>query len=169
MIDSRIAAGVLAVALLMPGVDALAWGPGGPGHGPGGMGPGMGPGAQLEKHLEELGLAPDKLEAVHAILAESRAAREQDRERMKAAFEEMRGLLDQDTPDEAAVMAQAEVLGQLRTEAHKAMLHTLLAVRAELTPEQRAQLREKMRADMADRPWWHRRHGGGGSGEPDER
>jgi Spy/CpxP family protein refolding chaperone len=84
---------------------------------------------------------------------------------MKAAFEQMRTLLDQDTPDEAAVMQQAELLGQLRTEAHKAMLHTLLAVRAELTPEQRAQLREKMRADMAQRPWWHRRHGGG---EPDD-
>src|SRR5262245_17727855 len=110
MTHSRIASGVLAAVLLMPGI-ALAWGPGG-GHGPGGRGPG----AQLEKHLEELGLAPDKLEAVHTILADAKAAREQDRERMKTAFEQMRALLDQDTPDEAAVMQQAELLGQLRTE-----------------------------------------------------
>ena len=60
------------------------------------------------------------------------------------------------------------MLGELRTEGHKAMLHALLAVRAELTPEQRAQLREKMRPTgpsgrggtgaMADRmnPEWSR-------------
>lgn len=164
MIHSRIASGLLSVALLVPGIDALAWGPDGPPDGPGGHGQGMGPGGQLEKHLEELGLEPEKLEAVRAILAESKAAREQHREQMKSAFEEMHAMLEQDAPDEAAVMRQAEVLGELRTEAHKAMLHTLLAVRAELTPEQRVQLREKMRADMSRRPWWHRRHGG----KPDE-
>jgi Spy/CpxP family protein refolding chaperone len=60
-------------------------------------------------------------------------------------------------------MRQVEQIGELRTEGHKAMLHTLLAVRAELTPEQRAQLREKMREDMARR--W-KRHGEGAPDAP---
>jgi Spy/CpxP family protein refolding chaperone len=143
-------------------MNALAWGPGG------GHGPGRGPGALLEKHLEELDLEPAKLEAVRAILAQGKAEREQQREEMRSAFQEMHALLEQDAPDESAVMAQAERIGALQTEAHKAMLHTLLAVRAELTPEQRAQLREKMRAERAERPWWRRHRGGEPQGGEDE-
>ena len=80
---------------------------------------------------------------------------------MRAAFEDMHTLLDQETPDQAAVLAQADKIGQLSTEAHKEMLKTLLAVRAELTPDQRAKLKAEMMKHSAGR-WrapqrrWHR-------------
>lgn len=135
------------------------------GFGPPGPAPGMDPERRLEKHLEELGLEPGQLGAVRALLDESRRAQEEQRERVRAAFEQMHALLDQDMPDESAVMNQAEVLGELHLAGHKAMLHTLLAVRAQLTPEQRAALRERMRED-----WTHvgRRHGPP-AGVPDPR
>jgi Spy/CpxP family protein refolding chaperone len=48
--------------------------------------------------------------------------------------------LEQEDPDEAAVMEQAEAIGALRTESRKQGLRTLLDVRALLTPEQRDDL-----------------------------
>jgi Spy/CpxP family protein refolding chaperone len=66
-------------------------------------------------------------------------------EKLRAAREELRKLLDQDAPDEIAVLAEADRMGAIRTEMQRAMLRTLLAVRAELTAEQRKQLGEKMR------------------------
>ena len=112
--------------------------------------------ARLEKHLEALGLEPAQNEKVRAILDASKQAREAQHEQMRAAHEEMRALLDQETPDEVAVMAQADRMGALKTEGHKAMLRTLLAVRAELTPEQRAALKEKMKSE---RGRWLKRRG----------
>lgn len=135
-----------AIALLGLAPAALAFGPGGPP-------PGMNPERRLEKHLEELGLSSGQHDAVQAILEQARSARAERFERMRAEFEQMQTLLEQDLPDEAAVMLQAERLGELHTEGHKAMLHTLLAVRAQLDPEQRARLRERMREDRA-----HGRH-----------
>jgi Spy/CpxP family protein refolding chaperone len=120
--------------------------------------------ARLEKHLDELGLEPAQKEKVRTILDASKQAREARREQMRAAFQQMRALLDQDAPDEAAVMAQADKIGALHTERHKAMLHTLLAVRAELTPEQRAALKEKMGSERARR--WKRDRG---ENPPDDR
>jgi Spy/CpxP family protein refolding chaperone len=107
------------------------------------------PGARLERNLEELGLEPGKLDALRALIADSRREGEAQRERMRGARQEMHALLDSDAPDEAAVMEQVERIGELRTEAHKSLVRTLLAVRAQLTPEQREQLRAKMREDLA--------------------
>jgi Spy/CpxP family protein refolding chaperone len=119
--------------------------------------------ARLEKSLEEIGLDATQKEKVRAILDASKQAREAHWQKLRAAHEEMRALLDQETPDETAVMAQADRMGALKTEGHKAMLRTLLAVRAELTPEQRAQLKEKLRER---RERFRKRHGHGS--EPSE-
>jgi Spy/CpxP family protein refolding chaperone len=141
----------------------------GPGGGPGGMGgPGGGPGMQgrLEQELGKLGLSDAQNQKVQAILAGAKPQREEMRGQMRQAFQDMRALLDQDAPDQAAVLAQADRIGQIQTQAHKDMLTTLLAVRAELTPAQRTQLRESMREHMQGR--WHRWHHGGmrGQGAP---
>ena len=129
----------------------------GPGHGPGG------PGARLEKHLKTLGLDPTQQEKVQAILDAAKPQREQIRSQMRAAFEDMHKLLDQETPDQAAVLAQADKIGQISTEAHKEMLKTLLAVRAELTPDQRAKLKAEMMKHGGGR-WRHHRGGEQGAG-----
>jgi Spy/CpxP family protein refolding chaperone len=138
----RIAAALLAVplaasiALAEPPHDRP---PGGP--------PWTPPDERLEAHLRELGLDSAQFEKVHAILSEAKRTREQSDGRMRKAFDEMRALLEQDKPDEAAVMQQADRIGSLLTEGRKAMLRALLAVRADLTPEQRQKLNEMMRRD----------------------
>jgi Spy/CpxP family protein refolding chaperone len=116
--------------------------------------PGPPPDVRLENHLEKLGLTSAQMEKVRVILDGAKQKRQQNRAQLRAAFDQMHSLLEQDTPDEAAIMQQADKIGQLQTEGHKAMLHTLLQVRAELTPEQRHKLQE-----MKDRegPHWHRR------------
>ena len=145
-------AAMVATVLCLSASAAVGWD-----RGPGPEG--FGPGARLEQNLEELGLEPAKLEELRAIVADSRRAGEEHRERMRSTLAEMHALLEADAPDEAAVMAQVEQIGELRTEAHKAMLRTLLAVRAELTPEQRDQLREKMREERSRMPRWRRHRG----------
>ena len=135
----------------------------GPGHGPGG-----GPGARLEKHLKTLGLDPSQQEKVQAILDAAKPQREQFRAKMREQFNKMRELLDQDAPDQAAVLAQADVLGQLKTEMLRERLKILLAVRAELTPDQRAKLKAEMMKSGFGR--WRHHHGGeeGAGGAPPE-
>jgi Spy/CpxP family protein refolding chaperone len=123
--------------------------------------------ARLEKDLAELGLTPAQDEKVRAILEQAKAARKARREAMRPEFERMHALLESDSPDEAAVMAQADKIGALKNEQHKAMLHTLLAIRAELTPEQRAKLKEKMRERGRGR-WFRRDKGGPPDAPPDE-
>ena len=135
----------------------------GPGHGPGG-----GPGHRLEQKLKTLGLDATQQEKVQAILDAAKPQREQIRAQIREAFDSMHTLLDQETPDQAAVLAQADKIGQLTTAAHKEMLKTLLAVRAELTPEQRAKLKAEM-GKHGPGHWRHHRGGpdaGGTSPEP---
>jgi hypothetical protein len=52
----------------------------------------------------------------------------------------MRDLLSQDTPDQSAVMQQADAIGQAETKLHKHRLGALLEIRGLLTEEQRAEL-----------------------------
>lgn len=118
---------------------------------------GGGPG-RLERQLEKLGLSDAQKQKVQAILDAAKPKREEIRGQMRAAFQDMKALLDQDAPSQSAVLAQADKIGAIQTEAHKTMLTTLLAVRQELTPEQRAQLRDNM---QKQRGRWHGRHHGG--------
>jgi len=113
--------------------------------------PGAPPDARLEQQLRELGLDASQLEKTQAILADAKRTREAIDGRLQQAFEQMRTLLEAETPDEAAVMSQADRIGAIRTEGRKAMLHALLAVRADLTPAQRQKLNEMMRRDGP--PW----------------
>jgi Spy/CpxP family protein refolding chaperone len=120
------------------------------------------PDVRLEKNLEALGIEPTQMEKIRGILAASKQKREQMHTQLRAAFDEMHALLEQDPPDEAAIMQQADKIGQIQTEGHKAMLHVLLQVRAELTPEQRQKLKDSMRGDGPP-PWRGR-----GGGPPDD-
>jgi len=103
-------------------------------HGPGS------PRAQLEQYLKQLDLKPEQEEKVQAILDGSKTGREELRTQVQQAFKELRGMLDQASPDEQAIFRQADKIGELKTQQQKAMLRTLLKVRAELTPEQRLRL-----------------------------
>jgi len=125
-------------------------------------GPGGEPGERFQKMIANLGLDPTQQEKVQAIFDNAKPQREALRGQMREAFQQMRALLDQDNPDQGAVLAQADKLGQLSTEMHKERLTTLLAVRAELRPDQRAKLKAEMMKHGPGR--WRHHHGMGGPG-----
>ena len=151
---------LLALASFALSTAALADPSGG---GPGG--PGGDPGARFQKMISNLGLDATQQEKVQAIFDNAKPQRDALRAQMREAFQQMRTLLDQDAPDQNAVLAQADRLGQLTTEMHKQRLTTLLAVRAELRPDQRAKLKaEMMNHGPGGGGRWHRHRGMGGPG-----
>ena len=107
---------------------------------------------RLEENIDGLDLDDKTRTALHATIDTARAAQDDIRSQLQKAHSDLRALLGQDTPDEAAVLAQSEVIGTLETEHRKQTLHTLLAVRALLTPAQRASLREAIRPHGTSKP-----------------
>lgn len=102
---------------------------------------GGGPSAHMiEEHAEELGLSDDQLAAIRAVADKSRQDGDALRLQLEAEEMGMRGLLEADPPDRAAIMAQAERIGALKTERQKLHLGSMLDVRAQLTKEQRERL-----------------------------
>ncbi len=123
----------LAISLLTT-VEAQPFGP--PLHG----------GEPIERLVETLGLDDATLTKVYKIIDDARASKRALRQKLHEAHQHMRTLLEQETPDEAAVMAQASTIGTLRTDMDKHRLQTMLQVRALLTPAQRTKLLEAMRS-----------------------
>jgi len=101
--------------------------------------------ARLEEKIDALNLDEATRTAIHEAIDNGRDAQEEVRSQLQQARQNLHAMLRQDKPDEAQVLAQAEVVGGLETEQRKQALHTWLTVRALLTPEQRASLREAMR------------------------
>lgn len=124
------ATAALAVAIGL-GAAASAWAKGPGGH--------HGHGARLERAIEGLELEPAKRAELFGVIDAARPAERELRDRMRAAHEEMRALLDGNAAEEA-VLAKADELGELQTEHRKHELRTLLQVRARLSAEQQAQL-----------------------------
>ena len=79
------------------------------------------------------------------MLEASGDEREALREQVHAAHQQMRALLEQEEPDVDAVLAQADVVGELHGALRKLKLRTMLGVRSLLTPEQREELHEGRR------------------------
>ena len=100
---------------------------------------------RLEEKIDALNLDDATRTAIHKAIDEGRVAQDDMRSQLRKAHQDLRAMLQQDNPTEAQVLAQAEVIGGLETEQRKQALHTLLTIRALLTPEQRASLREAMR------------------------
>ncbi len=126
----RAAAVGLALGALGAGGIALA-----DGRGPGGGGCGMWGFGRLERKLDAAPLDDGMRTAADALLDKARAEREAQREVIHAAHEQMRALLEQDPPSLDAVLAQADAIGALETEARKADLTTMMQLRALLGPE----------------------------------
>ena len=115
----------------------------------GGPRPGGGPDRFTTEHAAQLGLDDPTREAIDQIVDESRKRARELRGELRGLHQDLHELLSQETPDEAAVMQQAEAIGQAETELHKHRLETLIRIRALLTDEQRAELigiREETRA-----------------------
>ena len=101
---------------------------------------------RLEEKIDALNLDDATRTAMHEAIDKGRGAQDNIRSQLQQSRQDLRAMLRQDKPDEAQVLAQAEVVGGLETEQRKQALHTWLTVRALLTPEQRASLREAMRS-----------------------
>jgi Spy/CpxP family protein refolding chaperone len=85
---------------------------------------------------EKLGLSEQQATEIRALLDTQRAAARTTGQEMRTARKQLRGLLDQQTPDAAAVQAAASQIKMLQAAMFDAHLQTQLAVRAKLTPAQ---------------------------------
>ena len=135
----------LAIALVSPGVGLAQ-------REAGRFPPGRPEARLIERNAEELGLDEETVEAVKKLADESRAEEEKALEVTRKAWTRMRELLDQELPDEAALLEQAAAISRASGEAHKRRLLTTLRVRALLTPEQRAKFMELRKTARPPRP-----------------
>ena len=149
-----------AIALLVAGVALAVPVQAKSGRGHHGWG---GPDGWIEQHAEELGIDGATLEEIHQIVAASREEADAVYAEHDQARKVMHELLDQDAPDSAAVMKQAEVIGESDVRKHKHRLATMLKIRAKLTSEQRSELRA-MKDEMHE---WHGKHHRGGHRDED--
>jgi len=132
-----------------------------PGPGPYGYGY---PTSFIERHAKRLELSEETVKALRGEVEKSRRENERLRKEVEAAQLGLRRLLEQDLPDEKAVMAQADKLTALVGEQRKNQLRSAIKVRSMLTPKQRAEL-EKIRKEQVA----PRRAGAGGPPPPGKR
>lgn len=96
----------------------------------------------VERNAEKLELDEEAIAAVQKLVAEGTAREEKLGEQLKEERLKMRDLLDQELPDEAALLKQAGVVNGVLAEAQKHQLQTTVRLRALLTPEQRKEFME---------------------------
>mgnify|MGYP006385307131 FL=1 len=104
-------------------------------HGRGGMLGG------IERGVDQLELTPENRKAADAIFDEARTELRTLREQRRAAHEQMKTLLDEQSPSLEAVLAQADAISALGTQAKKTELEAMVKVRQLLTTEQWKELR----------------------------
>ena len=92
--------------------------------------------ARFEDRLGQLELDDATRESLRTILDQAKEDRRAMKDEFRAAREKMDELLSRPDVSESELMAQVEADQTLHTEAHKAKLRTLLAIRGLLTPEQ---------------------------------
>ncbi len=133
----------IALALLLLPAAAFAQGPpdcdrGGRGH----HGPPGGPVKMFEHHAEEIGLDDADLMRIKAIFDASKDEMMTLKESLHDSRAKLRSMMDADTPDEQAIMAQIDTITAISGDLHRLRVKTMLDIRATLTPDQR----EKMKA-----------------------
>jgi Spy/CpxP family protein refolding chaperone len=94
----------------------------------------------MERHAAELGLDDATRASIKEIAARARAVEQPLDARLQGLHEEMRKLLDADSPKLDDVMQWADRIGAAETELRKQRLRTMLEVRTLLSPEQRQKL-----------------------------
>jgi len=105
------------------------------------------PSSFIERHAKRLELSDETVKALRAEVGKSRRENERLRKEVEAAQRGLRKLLEQDLPNEKAVMEQADKITSLVGEQRKNQLRSAIKVRSMLTPKQRAEL-EKIRKEQ---------------------
>lgn len=98
------------------------------------------PAGLIERHAKRLGVEQATIKQMRETMEGSKAANDKLRKQLEGEQVTLRKLMDQDVPDEAAVMAHADKVGALIAEQRKNALRAVLKVRGMLTPAQRAEL-----------------------------
>ena len=94
----------------------------------------------IAEYAERLGLDQQTLATIRTLVEAARAQAKTQRAELRQAYAQMRALLSQEAPSEAAVMQQADAIGALELAARKQRLQVMLQIRALLTPAQRQEL-----------------------------
>ncbi|MBK7701423.1 MAG: Spy/CpxP family protein refolding chaperone [bacterium] len=119
------------IAALILVMAAAAWAQ--PGRAPRGSCDQAGP----DRMLARLDLTETQTAAIAKIRDEARERGRETRKEILRLRHELQGIMMQDTPDAAAAERLVEKMGELRTEQQVRRMQTRLAVRDQLTPEQR--------------------------------
>jgi len=98
---------------------------------------------RVERGVEKLELAPETRKSVATILDQARSQQRVLRDQLHAAHVQMRALLGEPAPSTDAVLAQADSIGALQTQAKKGELQAIIQVRHLLSAEQWQQLRRQ--------------------------
>lgn len=161
-----IAAG-LGLAIIACAGLALAQGPGtGQGQGMGSKhGTGFGPGHRLEMMAAHLELTDDQKAAIEKIHDDAQARHLETRKEMMRLRNELEGELMKDEPSEKTALELTGRIGDLRTAQQKSRLSTRLAVRQQLTPEQRDKMLMMHAGGKRGGGRDHGRHGDAGFGK----
>lgn len=115
---------------------------------------------------KKIGLSDDQVKKMDEIFQQNRLALIDIEATLQKEEMKLKPLIDADTPDEAAVLAQVDRVAQARAELEKTNARFLLGIRKQLTPEQW----KKLKADMESH---HHSmhgpmpHGGGMPGTPE--
>lgn len=106
----------------------------------------------FERYADRLGVDDETRAEIEERFDASREQAEPLRLAVREAHRELREMLRADEPDRAAILAQADRIGELEGELRKLRLTTLLDVRGLLTEEQRDEMvsihEERMRARL---------------------
>ncbi len=100
-----------------------------------------GRGERMNQIFQQLNLTPQQSERIQDIRQQSQQSKQDLRQQMKAAHEQMQSLMAQDTPTEE-LRQQHQQIQNLRRQMADQRFETMLQIREELTPEQRTKLSE---------------------------
>jgi Spy/CpxP family protein refolding chaperone len=117
--------------------------------------------------VKKIGLTDDQVKKMDDIFQQNRLTLVDIEANLRKEEIKLQPLVDADSPDEAAVVAQIDRIAQARAELEKTNARFLLGIRKQLTPEQW----QKLKAEQARRFQHPRgpegRQRGGHQGQPD--
>lgn len=129
----------LALVAMLTGMALAQPGPRGRQH-QGAVGRGAGPEMRIERLVERLDLTEQQQEAIETIQDDARKAGRELHKQLARLQNQRGGEMLADNPSEKTLVSLTEQMGAIKTQLQVHRLKTRLAVRAQLTDEQRDQM-----------------------------
>jgi Spy/CpxP family protein refolding chaperone len=108
---------------------------------------------ESERVKTDLGLTDQQSERLRQILVEAQKARLRTLSDLGVRRIELREMLRAEQPDRSAVLKKVQEISDLRAQAMRQNIETLLTAREVLTPEQRQKVRSYIEQGRAGRGW----------------